>query len=97
MNLLDVLTSSVVVFYALQHNARGPILIGHLDQIFDLAPQRKVRLKPDQFHKNERKKYYNFAFGCILLALLVIKLFTVLSVFAQFRNLFPVYFSQFST
>ena len=65
-------------------NGIGPIMSGLLDQIFDLAPQRRVRLEPDHIHKKERQKYYNFAFGCILLALLVAKLFVVLFVFYAF-------------
>ena len=89
MNFLNIIRGSAITLGTFLHNGIGPIFRGLLDQIFDLAPQRRVRLEPDHIHKKERQKYYNFALGCILLALLVAKLFAVLSVFAQFQNLFP--------
>ena len=57
VNFLYIIRGSAITLGTFLHNGIGPIFRGLLDQIFGLAPQRRVRLEPDHIHKKERQKY----------------------------------------
>lgn len=43
LSILNVLSGGKIYFCTSKHDASGPVSIGLLDPVFDLAPQQKVQ------------------------------------------------------